>query len=104
MLLGLPLLAGFVYCLTLALRMVGIKAEDPAWKWIVIVEFGLLPIPALMVIGTMLSSNPDAVKVAVSLLGGCFAVCFGVAAVCARFLARRNGDEFEKEFCVRIGP
>lgn len=98
LLLGLPILLAFVGCLALAIRMVGLKPGDAVWKWIVISELGMLPIPLLMIIGTLVSTQPDAVKLAVTMLGGSFALSFGAAAVVACFMARRRAEEFETLF------
>ena len=47
-LLGIPLLAGFVVVLASAIRMVGLPQDAPVSSWVLLVEAGMLPVPGLM--------------------------------------------------------
>jgi len=90
--LGLPLLIGFVVVLSSAIQAVGLRPTDSAWKWIVVVELGLLPVPALTVIPLFSHATPSDMKLSMSLLVATYAACFAIAARRARAGALSRGD------------
>jgi hypothetical protein len=94
-LLGIPLLVGFVFVLSAAITMVGFRPADSARKWVVFGEIGLLPLPAVMVIGTLVAPGQQhgATALPMVIWGVGYAVCFAIAAWRARSLVMaRSGD------------
>lgn len=88
--LGLPLLVGFLIALASAIEMVGLRAGDAFWKWIIPVECGLLLCPAVMVLSLIFAPNQQSMRVPMLLLLSAYALCFAVAALRARQLAQRR--------------
>jgi hypothetical protein len=82
--LGLPLLVGFILVLATAIPPVGLRPLEPLWRWIIIVEAGLLTTPAVMVAGLWFDPSARSMLPAMLLLVSSFAVCFGFAAYRAR--------------------
>ncbi len=82
--LGLPLLSGFVVVLASCVEMLELPPAAPAWKWIVAAEFGLLPLPALMVWMIFASPKETAMRQPMLVLLGLYAVCFFAATYRAR--------------------
>jgi len=94
--LGIPLLIGFVLVLATAIQPVGLRTGEPLWRWIIFVEAGLLTTPALMVAGLGFDPNARPMLPAMLVLVGSYAVCFGVAAHRARSAVASRGADFEK--------
>jgi hypothetical protein len=93
-LLGLPLLAGFVMVLASALQGVDLDPAEPAWKWIVTVEAGLFPVPALTLMPLLSPAASRQMQSSMLLYAATYATCFALAAWRARSAARaRNSDD-----------
>jgi hypothetical protein len=92
-LLSLPLLAGFICVLSSTIRLVGLRSEDSPMKWVAIAEAGLLPIPALMSVGGILSRSVEPSTMLVHC--ACYAVGFGAAALRARNMLQSLGKNLE---------
>jgi hypothetical protein len=83
-LLGLPLLAAFLLVLASAIGIVGLRTSDPAAKWILPVEAGLMLCPAVMIIPLQFSRSQTATKQAMLFLLAGFAASFLWATLRAR--------------------
>jgi hypothetical protein len=97
-LLGMPLMVGFILVLSLAIQPVGLRPAEPVWRWIVIVEAGLLTTPALMVLGLGFDPSARSILPAMLVLVSGLAMCFAVAACRARSAARASPTDFESLF------
>ena len=87
--LGLPLLAGFSAAVARALAMVGTRPGDSAWKWITLVEFAMMPLPAAAVIATLVAPGKQhgATILPMVLWAAVHAAVFAFAALRARTAA-----------------
>lgn len=94
LLLGVPPLIGFVLVLASAVRPVSLRAE-PLWRWIIVVEAGLLAIPALMVLALVTDQSARSMLLPMLMLVGTYALCFGVAAYQASVMATPREASFE---------
>jgi hypothetical protein len=83
-LLGLPLLVAYVVVLPSAIRLLGLRASDSRWRWIVPVEAGLLLIPAVMIVPMQFSAGASATRRAMLVLLFAFAASFLWTALRAR--------------------
>jgi hypothetical protein len=90
-LMGLPLLAGSVVVLAWAIRTVGLRPEEPAWKWVVVAELGLFPVPALTLMPLLSPTASRAMQESMLLYAACYAACFALAGLRAHSAAR-SGD------------
>lgn len=93
-LLGLPLLSGFVLVLASAIPMVGLGPADSLWKWIVSVELGLFPVPALTLIPVLSPAASQEMKSSMLVYAACYAACFVIAAYRARSVAQARDAEY----------
>ena len=89
-LLGLPLLTGFVVVLASAIQAVNFDPAEPIWKWIIIVELGLFPVPALTLVPLLSPATSRAMKSSMLLYAACYAACFAIAAYRARLVAQSH--------------
>jgi hypothetical protein len=92
-LLGIPPLAAFVFVLTPAIQMVGLRPTEAAWKWIIIVELGLLSFPGLMVASMLFMPVPREVRLPTIAFVSCYAMCFGIAAYRAHSADASRGPD-----------
>lgn len=92
---GIPMLIGFTFVLTVAILHVGLRPTEPLWRWIVVVEAGLLTVPAVMLAGLAFGASSRSMLAPMALLVSSYAVCFGVAAYRARSVARWSAAHFE---------
>lgn len=92
-LLGLPLLTGFILVLASAIQAVGLVRVDPIWKWLLVVELGLFPVPALTLMPVLSLAASQQMKSSMVLYAATYAACFAIAAYRARSVAQARGAE-----------
>jgi hypothetical protein len=90
-LLGVPLVAGFIFVLTPAIQLVDFDPRETIGKWIVLVEMGLWSFPAFMATSMIFMTVPPSVRMPTLAFVGCYAACYAAAAYRA-FAASRRGD------------
>jgi hypothetical protein len=82
--LGVPVLAAFVITLANALRDLGLGETDGLKRWLLLTDFGLLPVPGAMLVGALVSKTTASIRAPMSLLVITYAICFALAAWRAR--------------------
>jgi hypothetical protein len=94
---GVPLLAGFVVVMSRAIAMVGCHPSDSLWKWIAVVELGLLPLPALALVATLVAPGQQhgATVLPMFLWSATYAAGFAVAALRVRTTERDRKTDTE---------
>ena len=96
-LLGVPLIFGFIFVLTTAIQVVGLSPRESVWKWIIVVEFGLLTFPAVMVASMLFMPVPTSVRSPTIAFVSCYAMCFCIAAYLARAATASRDSEIKHD-------
>jgi hypothetical protein len=101
--LGIPLLAGFVMVLSGAIAMVGPRPADSAWKWIVVAELGLLPLPGVAVVATLVTPGQQHGATTLPMVLWCatYAAGFALAALRARSVIGARTTDFERSLLAQ---
>lgn len=88
--LGVPLIIGFIFVLSSAIQMVDLSPTESLFRWIIVVESGLLTFPAVMVASMFFMPVPTSVRSPTIAFVSCYAVCFAIATYRARLALRHS--------------
>jgi hypothetical protein len=98
--LGMPLLAAFIFVLASAIQGVGPDPAISLWKWLIIVELGLFPVPALTLMPLLSPTASRNMQASMLLYAATYAACFALAGYRAWLVAQtRKADDESTRMC-----